>query len=135
MMSSVPRQSLRGDEPLVGQRVTRPHFRGVVISKAKLVVQRVREIDINSNMCYRALRPKDPARRQADKGSSVTLEVHSVLYGVLADEDLTEMVMDAAYAAKVENLERLRAEFQLRLADYRSLEQYGFLDQWDYDTS
>lgn len=134
MMSGVPRQILRGDEPLVGQRVTRPHIRGVVMAKSKLVVQRVQEIDRSHSLCYTPLKPQNPPRRQAERGSWARLEVHSVLYGILADEDLTEMVMDAAYAAEVENLARLRAEFLLLLAKHRLLEQFGSLD-WGYDTS
>ncbi len=72
------------------------------------------------------------------------LEVDSLLYGILADEDLIQIVLDAARAAEIENTTRLRAEFQLRLADYRLLGQYGDLDQgekdsdlehWDCDTS
>ncbi|MBS3933335.1 MAG: hypothetical protein KGZ35_03180 [Truepera sp.] len=57
-----------------------------------------------------------------------------MLYGILADDELTEMVMDAAGAAEIANPERLRDEFRLGLAEYRLLEQYGSHDAW-YDTS
>jgi len=73
MMGSVPRLSV--DEPLVVQRVICPHTRGVTTLKSKLVVQRVREIDKLSTPRYNALNPKNLARRQAERGSSVSLEV------------------------------------------------------------
>jgi hypothetical protein len=60
--------------------------------------------------------------------------VVSVLYGILADEDLIQLVLDAARAAEAKNLGRLRAELELRLAEHRMLEQYGSHDAWD-DTS
>jgi len=43
--------------------------------------------------------------------------------------------MDAAHAANVSNSEKLRAELELRLVEYRLQEQYGSLDEWDCDTS
>jgi hypothetical protein len=58
-----------------------------------------------------------------------------VLYGILADDELVNLVMDAAHAANVSNTEKLRAELELRLVEYRLQEQYGSLDEWDCDTS
>ncbi|WMT56028.1 hypothetical protein [Truepera radiovictrix] len=62
--------------------------------------------------------------------------MNSVLYGSLADEDLVQLVADAARAARVRNLAQLLAELRLRLAEYRLLEQHGAYDAdaWD-DTS
>jgi len=58
-----------------------------------------------------------------------------VLYGILANEKLIELVMDAAQAANIADTKNLRAELELRLAEYRLLEQYGSLDEWDCDSS
>lgn len=133
MIDNVPRPSV--DEPLVGQRVTTsPHSWGLLL-KRKLVVQRVREIDNQTILCFNALKPKNLARRQAKRGSSVSQEVCSVLYGILADDELVNLVMDAAHAANVSNTEKLMAEFKLRLVEYRLQEQCGSLDEWDCDTS
>jgi len=133
MMVNTPRPSV--DEPLVAQRViTSPHSWGLYLSN-KLVVQRVREIDKTQKICYRTIKPGNPARRQAEKGSTVRLEVVSVLYGILANDELIDLVMDAAHAANVSNSEKLRAELELRLAEYRIQEQYGSVDEWDCDTS
>ncbi len=135
MMVNTPRQSV--DEPLVAQRViTSPHSWGLYLS-SKLVVQRVWEIDETRKICYSALKPKNPARRQAEKGSSVRLEVISLLYGILADDEITALVMDAARAADIPNpyIAKLRVELELRLVEYRMQEQYGSLDEWDCDTS
>lgn len=63
------------------------------------------------------------------------LEVISLLYGILADDELIELVMDAANAANVSNTEKLRAELELRLVEYRMQEQYGSLHECDCDTS
>lgn len=63
------------------------------------------------------------------------LEVFSLLYGILADDELIELVMNAARAANVSDTKNLRAELELRLAEYRLLEQYGSLDEWDCDSS
>lgn len=138
MIDIVPRLSV--DEPLVVQKVIPnrailPHFRGATISESKLVVQKVRRIDSPSAICYSANDLHGLARRQAVKGHLGSLEVFSLLYGILADDELTEMVMDSAMAAEVENLSRLQAEFELRLAEYRLLAQYGCLDPWDCDSS
>lgn len=133
MMVNTPRPSV--DEPLVVQRVTTsPHSWGSC-SGCKLVVRRVWEVDAAQKICYSALNPKNPARRQAEKGSSVSQEVCSVLYGILANDELIDLVMDAAHAANVSNSEKLRAELELRLVEYRLQEQYGSLDEWDCDTS
>ena len=135
MMVNAPRPSV--DEPLVVQRVTTsPHPWGSCLGY-KLVVQRVWEIDTSQKICYSVLKPKNPARRQAEKGSSVRLEVCSVLYGILADDELIALVMDAARAAGVPNpyLTKLRAELELRLAEYRLQEQYGSVDKRDCNTS
>ncbi len=56
-----------------------------------------------------------------------------MLYGILADDELVELVMDAARAANVPNIAKLRAELELRLGEYRLFEQYGSLDEWDCD--
>jgi len=135
MMVNTPRPSV--DEPLVAQRViTSPHSWGLYLSN-KLVVQRVREIDKTQLICYRAIKPGNPARRQAEKGSTVRLEVISLLYGILADDEITALVMDAAHAADIPNpyIAKLRAELELRLAEYRIQEQHGSVDEWDCDTS
>ena len=135
MMVSTPRPSV--DEPLVAQRViTSPHPWGLYLSN-KLVVQRVREIDAAQKICYSALNPKNPARRQAEKGSSVSQEVCSVLYDILADDELIDLVMDAARAAGVPDpyLTKPRAELELRLAEQRLLKRFGSLDEWDCDSS
>jgi hypothetical protein len=58
-----------------------------------------------------------------------------VLYGILADDELVDLVMDAAHAANITDTKKLRAELELRLAEYRLLEQNGSLDEWDFDTS
>jgi len=135
MMVNTPRPSV--DEPLVAQRViTSPHSWGLYLSN-KLVVQRVREIDKTKKICYRAIEPGNPARRHAERGSTVRLEVYSVLYGILADDELIALVMDAARAAGIPDpyLTKLRAELELRLAEYRIQEQYGSVDEWDCNTS
>lgn len=133
MIDRAPRLSV--DEPLVGQRVTTsPHPWGLLL-KHKLVVQRVWEIDNQTILCFNALKPKNLARRQAKRGSSVSQEVCSVLCGILTDEELVDLVIDAAHAANVSNTEKLRAELELRLTEYRLLRQYGSLDEWDYDSS
>jgi hypothetical protein len=102
-----------------------------------LVVQRVWEIDTAQKICYRAIQPGNPARRQAEKGSTVRLEVISLLYGILANDELIALVMDAARAAGIPDpyLTKLRAELELRLAEYRIQEQYGSVDEWDCNTS
>jgi len=135
MMVNTPRPSV--DEPLVVQRVTTsPHSWGSC-SGRKLVVQRVWEIGKTQLICYRAIEPGNPARRHAERGSTVRLEVCSVLYGILADDELIALVMDAARAAGVPDpyLTKLRAELELRLAEYRIQEQYGSVDEWDCNTS
>lgn len=133
MIDNVPRLSV--DEPLVVQRVTTsPHSWGL-LPKHKFVVQRVWEIDNQIILCFNALKPKNPARRQAERGLSVRREVFPLLYGILANDELIELVMDAARAASILDTTKHRAELELRLAEYRLLEQYGSLDEWDYDSS
>jgi hypothetical protein len=83
MMVSTPRP--RVDEPLVAQRVTTsPHPWGSCLG-CKLVVRRVQEVDAAQKICYRAIEPGNPARRHAERGSTVRLEVCSVLYGILGN--------------------------------------------------
>lgn len=133
MINNVPRPCV--DEPLVAQRVIfSPHTWGF-IQKSKLVVQRVQEIDKKIEPCYTPIKPRNLTRRQAKRGSSERQEVCSVLYGILTDEELTEIVVDAAHAAGFENPERLRQEFRLRVIEKRLLDQYGDLDNWDLDSS
>ncbi|MFZ5991147.1 MAG: hypothetical protein ACOYW9_05155 [Deinococcota bacterium] len=130
MIDNVPRPSV--DEPLVASRIVfSPHKWGCK-PKPKLVASR---IDNLNRLCYTATKPKNPTRRQAERGLSVRLEVFSLLYGILADDELIELVMNAARAANVSDTKNLRAELELRLAEYRQLEQYGSLDEWDCDSS
>ncbi|ADI15421.1 hypothetical protein Trad_2311 [Truepera radiovictrix DSM 17093] len=138
MIGAVPRT--RVDEPLVAHRVAlqaklSPHPWGFA-EIFKLVAHRVLGIDKAHHIFYNLPNPKNPARRQAERGSPVRKEVNSVLYGSLADEDLVQLVADAARAARVRNLAQLLAELRLRLAEYRLLEQHGAYDAdaWD-DTS
>lgn len=58
-----------------------------------------------------------------------------MLYGILADDELIDLVIDAAHAANISDTKNLRAELELRLAEYRLLEQSGSLDEWNFDTS
>jgi hypothetical protein len=128
MIAGAPRTSV--DEPLVVQRVEpSPQVWGLP-RKFKLVVHGVFRFENFPRVCYDAINLQNPTRRQAERGSPVRLEVNSVLYGILADEGLVQLLLDAVRAAQIKNLARLRAKLELRLAEHRMLEQYGALDAW-----
>lgn len=137
MIGTAPRT--RVDEPLVAHRVAlqatlSPRLWGYA-KVFKLVANRVLGIDKDVDVDYTSSKAKNPTRRQAERGSPPRKEVNSVLY-ILADDDIVQLVTDAARAARVPNLAQLLAEVRLRLAAHRLLEQYGAYDATPWaDTS
>jgi hypothetical protein len=126
MIQNVPCPGVDGPS-LIIRKVISPPTWGVDAKFKSLIIR---------NTCGIIHKRRSFTRRQVERGSLMSLEVNPLRYGILADDDIKNLVREAAYVAGLSNTmtKQLMAALNLSLAEHRRLEQYGSLDEYD-DTS